>query len=104
MNKTPLLFKVVSMIQDFKDGIHKDLSVLDPYNVYIGNGYGCGTIWFKNVKAARKALDKDGIKTGRDLVDCKKCACKYSLYSKEHKEYPVYLCFDAKEAYAKSFE
>jgi hypothetical protein len=95
--------RCLEMVQDFKDGISKDYNVYG-YNTYLDNGQGCGTVWFKNVPTARKALKKDGIKTGCDLVDCTKCACNYSYNSKEYNQFPEHLCTKAKEAYAESFE
>ena len=92
------------MIIDCGNGIYKDNSVIGDYKTYLGNGQGCGTIWFRNVSAARKALEQDGIKTGRDLVDCSRCSCHYSSHSKEHKKYSEFACNMIKHKYAKSFE
>lgn len=77
----------------------------DPYNVYVTDGQGCSTVWFKSVNAARKAVQsEEGIKHGYDLFDCNKCACHYSVSDKRFKIYPMHACSDAKLAYAKSFE
>lgn len=90
-------------IINYKDDIHKDTHVFG-YKTYIGNGIGCSTIWFKNVYTARKAKYKDGIKLGSDLVDCSKCRCSHSSFEKNYNTYPEYICKEAKEKYAKSFE
>jgi len=82
--------------------INRDSNVYGD-NVYLGNGQGCGTIWFKNVKSARKALSQDGIKTDSDLADCTKCSCRYSHGTKEWKKYPEYLCHPLKKQYANQF-
>jgi hypothetical protein len=86
------------------DSIFRDTNICDDHNVYLSNGQGCGTIWFKTVGQARGALEKDGIKDGRDLFDCSKCACHYSASDKKQKNYPFHACTEAKEEYAKKFE
>ena len=93
-------------IIEYKNGIRKDTHVYRN-NVYIGGigrGQGCGTIWFRTVKGANKALSKDAIKEGRDLFDCTKCRCHYSIFDKEGEVYPWHACSDLKEEYAKGFE
>jgi len=89
-------------IQTTVDNIKKDLNVYGD-NVYLGNGQGCDTIWFKTVPQARKALERDGIKTGHDLCDCSKCGCHYSFQSPGWKKYPQHACSAAKEEYANQF-
>lgn len=89
-------------IRDFKDDISKDTNVFGA-NVYLTSGQGCSTIWFETVPQARKALKRDGIKTGKDLVDCTKCNCHYSYGTREYRKYPPHLCGDAKEKYAEQF-
>jgi hypothetical protein len=91
-------------IQKYKDGIKKDHNIVDKYKTYLGNGQGCETVWFSSVPAARKALKQNGIKTGRDLFNCKECACHYSCFNEEHLKYPEYACSDAKKQYAKQFD
>ena len=90
-------------IQRFGSLIHKDTAVYGS-NVYLGNGQGCGTIWFKNISAARKALFKDGIKSGADLCNCKKCNCRYSVFDPRYEKHPAHICSNDKEDYARKFE
>lgn len=92
------------MIIDYGNGIHKDTNIIGNYKTFLGNGCGCGTIWFRNVSAARKALEKDGIKNGSDLVDCSQCSCHYSGNDPEHKKYSEFKCNIIKHKYARSFE
>jgi len=89
-------------IQTFKNNIHKDTAVYGD-NVYIGNGQGCGTIWFKSMAQARKAFQKDGIKTGCHLFDCLKCACHYSAWDVKQKDFEFHACSKVKEGYAAQF-
>jgi len=90
-------------IQIFNDGIAKDTNVLGN-NTYLDNGQGCGTIWFKNVPSARKALNRDGVKSGRDLFDCTECSCHYSNSDKNYSNYPDHACKQAKKDYAQQFD
>lgn len=91
-------------IIQYKDGIFKDTNVYGD-NIYLaGNrGQGCGTIWFSSVNQARKALEKDGVITGSELYDCKKCACHYSITDERHNKYPEFACHKAKGNYTKKF-
>jgi hypothetical protein len=87
--------------------VHKSNSFLsdDPFIYYLGNqGQGCRTVWFRSVKAAKKALQNDGIKTGMDLADCSKCACYYSCFDERQKALESDICRTAKTNYALSFE
>lgn len=92
------------MIQDFPNNIHKDTNVIGNYKTYIGKEQNCGTVWFRNVSAALKALEKDGIITGSDLIDCNQCSCNYSGNDPEHKKYSEYKCNVIKWKYAAGFE
>ena len=74
--------------------------------MYLGNGQGCGTFWFKDLKEARIFIDefRDKIKiTGFEHVDivpeelCKKCKCHYSFETKEWKKAKDYACKDYKK-------
>ena len=68
--------------------IFQDYNVADDEQVYIGNGQGCGTFWFRDIKEAKKFIDKyrDKMKiwdTGviRGLIPeklCRNCKCHYS--------------------------
>lgn len=77
-------------------GISKDTNVCGD-NVYIENGQGCGTIWFKNVKEATEFLKKYGMISGLDSGLCKECSCHYSIADKNHKKYPKFACRHWKE-------
>ncbi len=90
-------------IQHFKDDISKDTNVCG-YNTYLSNGQGCGTIWFRDVPTARKALKKDGIKTGKDFADCNYCDCYYSPDDDKWNKYKPHICEPEKKEYALSFE
>ena len=91
-------------IIDFPGGIHKDTNVIGYYKTYLGKGQSCGTIWFKDVETARKALEKDGIKTGSDLMDCTQCAEYYSSQSDKYNKHSGFKCSIIKHKYAASFE
>ncbi len=85
--------------------VYKDTNIYDPYKTYLTNGQGCGTIWFKNVSAAKKALIADGCKTGRDFGVCDQCQFHYSFADKANwNKYPPHVCTDKKDEYAKKFE
>lgn len=100
----------IDKIRDYKPykniPIAKDYSVADDEKVFIGNGIGCHTFWFKTVKDAKRFIDKhiDKIKVSEDssitgLIPteiCKKCKCHYSYGSKEWEEYPSYACKELK--------
>ena len=88
---------------DFLHGIHKDPDVLGD-NTYIGNRQGCGTVWFKDVPTARKALIQDGGISGKDLVHCRFCNGYYSTNDPMYEKYPDHLCSKTKEKYAEHFE
>lgn len=74
-------------------------------NVYLTDGQGCGTIWFKSTIEARKAFKQDGILRGSDLFNCTKCRCHYSFTNDLiYFKYLPYRCSRFKRAYAKQFE
>ncbi len=88
----------------YKDDINKDTQVFG-YNTYIGGGQGCGTIWYKNVSTARKALKHDGKpKRGEDFNLCKACRCAYSIFDPNYNKFQDFVCNNLKKAYAESFE
>ena len=91
-------------IIDYKDDIHRDTNV-GGNNIYIGNGQRCGTIWYKSVAHARRALNSNEgrIISGQDLFDCTKCSCYYSIQNKEHKKYPEFVCRQLKEDFIKKY-
>lgn len=94
----------INHVRIYKDGITKRCSDILGNNVYLTNGQGCDTIWFKTVKAAQRAFKKDGVKTGHDFFDCSKCGCHYSITEKGFRFYPQYACRTVTEEYAKKFE
>lgn len=83
--------------------IYMATNICEGNKFYLTNGQGCDTIWFKNVAAARRSFKIHGIKTGRDLYDCARCACHYSVLDKKSKKYPSHACSELKELYAKQF-
>ncbi len=85
-------------------GIAKDFSVHGNNTYHDADGQGCGTIWFKSVPVARKALKANGVKNGSDFVDCTQCRCSHSVSESNYESFPEYLCREAKREYAKSFE
>ena len=91
-------------IRIYNDDIKRDFAVLGN-NVYLENGQGCGTIWYKTVPIARKALKSSSkIVSGRDLADCNKCRCHYSIVHEDYLKFDEFICAKAKADYAKKFE
>ena len=86
------------------NGSHTDTTICDTHKTFLTNGQGCQTIWFRNAAAAWKAFEKDGVKTGRDLFDCAKCACHYSSGNAKQRTVPFYACEKVKAKYAARFE
>jgi len=86
--------------------IFRDFNIVDGEQVYIGNGQGCGTFWFKNVKDAHRFIDKyrnemDVTPLGAvSLIPgeiCKRCKSYYSFGTKEWEKAIDYACKDYKE-------
>ena len=87
--------------------ISRDYSVGDERQVYIGNGQGCSTFWFKSVDEARKFIDHyenqiiiDRAEHVKGLIPeslCKQCQNHYSAFSEEYKKYPPHACKMVKE-------
>lgn len=86
--------------------IFRDLNVVDEEQVYIGNGQGCGTFWFKNEGEARKFIDqfrKEIEVTDLGCVNlipkeiCLKCKGHYSFGTKEWKKAKEWSCKEYKE-------
>jgi len=87
-------------IIEYKDNIQRDTAVYPP-NVYAGDEQGCGTVWYKSVKQARKVIRSLGrIPEGRDAGLCGECSCHYSFGTKEHRQYPEFVCRKWKEQIA----
>ena len=86
----------VSKIREYKP--YKGVPIARDYSVhgeqvFIGNGQGCGTIWFWDVKDARRFIDfyEDELKRSRDFRIipselCKDCKCHYSYGTPEWKK------------------
>ena len=83
-----LVLEVVMAVQEFeievsgqRAFVYKENSFApdDPYKFYLPfvRGQGCWTVWFGSLAAAKRALLKehDGVKTGMDFADCRKCDC-----------------------------
>lgn len=91
-------------IRETKDGIAKDSSVYGD-NVYIMNGQGCATVWYKNVHCARAIVNNLGrIPSGRDAKLCKVCQNHYSAFQKGYSKYPPMACVGYKKAIAQLAE
>ncbi len=86
--------------------ISKDYNVYDE-RVYIGNGQGCSTFWFKDAKDARKFIDRyekkikisncghvSGLIPKKLCLDCK---CHYSYGTKKWQKVKDYNCKSFKE-------
>lgn len=93
-------------IKRYKDylgvSIYRDYNVVGE-QVYIGNGQGCRTFWFKDVAQAKKfiAQYREQIKiTVYGLIPkdiCKKCKAHYSYNSPEWLKHKDFNCKEFKE-------
>ena len=89
--------------------IFRDYNVADDRQVYIGNGQGCDTFWFRSVKEAKKFIDKyrdklkcdeNGREPGLGLIPrelCERCQCHYSAFTEEFKKFKPHVCEELKE-------
>jgi len=87
--------------------IFRDYNVVDGEQVYIGNGQGCGTCWFRNVREARKFIEhfKDRIKVDElghvtGLIPtsmCLECKNHYSYGTEGWRNASENNCFEFKE-------
>ena len=85
--------------------IYKDNAICDDeYKTYLSNGIGCDTIWYKNKRAAIRAIIANGRRTGHYFNLCDKCQCHFSINDPKWKKSKPYLCHQAKMDYAKQFE
>jgi len=90
--------------------IFKDYNIVDEEKVYLGNGQGCHTFWFKTVKEAKKFIDKyrDKINPnirGLGLIPeelCRNCKNHYSYGTEEWKNARENNCFEFKEQLKKA--
>ena len=102
-------------IKDYKNYkgilISRDYDVIDSEQVYIGNGQGCHTFWFKSVSEAKEFIDhyRDKIKV-TDLgcimgiiprEVCQTCQRHYSFGSKDWNGATRDNCQDVKESLKK---
>ncbi|MHA1723104.1 MAG: hypothetical protein ACTSXW_08515 [Candidatus Baldrarchaeia archaeon] len=91
--------------------IYRDFNIVDGEQVYIGNGQGCHTFYFKTVEEAKKFIDhfEEQLKKGVDYLGgrvgqvlipielCLECQCYYSYGTKEYKKYRPHNCKEFKE-------
>jgi len=87
--------------------IYRDYNIANGEQVYIGNGQGCSTFWFKNVQDARRFIDRhrDKIKLTNSgsvygLIPnklCRGCKGHYTYGSNEWKKAKENNCFQFKE-------
>jgi len=98
-------------IRDYGDykgiPVFRDYNVADAEKVYIGNGQGCSTFWFRSVPEAKRFIDKykDKIKvtdigsvTGLIPPEiCQTCKGHYSYQSPEWQKATRDNCQDYKE-------
>lgn len=87
--------------------ISKDYNIADNEQVYIGNGQGCSTFWFKDIEEARKFIDK--YKSKIEVWDtriigglipkklCLNCKCHYSYQTKKWYKAKDFNCRAFKE-------
>jgi len=85
--------------------IFRDYSVVDGEQVYLGNGQGCHTFWFKTVADAKRFIDayQEQIKPdqrGLGLIPrslCENCKNHYTYGTKEWQTAKANNCFAFKE-------
>ena len=75
--------------------------------IYLGNGQGCDTFWFKTLDDAKRFIDKHaekievgGLYSVLGLIPpalCQDCQNHYSFQTKEWKKAKPNNCFDYKE-------
>jgi hypothetical protein len=68
--------------------IFRDYNVIDSEQIYIGNGQGCSTFWFKSVPEAKKFIDRY-----RDKIEVTDIGCVAGLI-------PPEICHDCKGHYS----
>lgn len=86
-------------IRVYNDDIARDFNVLGD-NVYMDNGQGCDTIWFKSVPECRKFLKNNGWRynfSGRYSGLCNCCRCHYSITDPEYQKLEDFMCHKWKE-------
>lgn len=88
------------MIIEYTGGWYRDTNISGD-QVFYSPGQGCGTIWFKTVKEARKFVNEYEDISGSDLGLCEKCRNHYSSSSKEYNFFPENVCHEAIEALKK---
>jgi len=85
--------------------IFKDYGVMDEEKIYLGNGQGCHTFWFKTVEDAKRFIDKyhESINPhmfGLGLIPhnlCENCKNHYTYGTEEWKNAKENNCFNFKE-------
>lgn len=86
-------------IREYNDDIARDFAVLGD-NVYMDNGQGCGTIWFKTVPECREFYKRIGWRntfSGRDSGLCNCCRCSKSYGTPEYNKLEDFMCHKWKE-------
>ncbi len=85
-------------IIDYSDNICRDTNVSKD-QVYVDNGQGCSTVWYKSVPACRALLKNLGRSPdGRDIELCLVCGCSYSITEKGYDMYPQHVCKKYKDS------
>jgi hypothetical protein len=85
-------------ILHYDNDIKRDTHVYSD-SVYIGDGQGCGTVWYPTVQQARKIVNQlDEVPVGQDAGLCHLCKCSYSIHSDDWKKAKYeYACKQWKE-------
>jgi len=80
------------------EGVKRDTRVDSP-NVYMGNGQGCGTVWYDTTHQARAACKRNGgvVPHGNQSGLCDQCRCRYRHGTRKHREFPEFACRGWKE-------
>lgn len=82
-------------------GLQRAIRLCDPPKVFIGNGQGCGTVWYYTVADARRAVELNGgvPPHGRQSGLCEGCHCHFSprTQPKLYRQATPYACSDWKD-------
>lgn len=80
-----------------EDGIVRYYNIVDDKQVFVANGMGCDTVFYKSVPEARALINHLGrIPNGRDANLCKVCQNHYSPTEAGYKLFPPMACKDYK--------
>ena len=100
----------IKVFKEYKEvPILQDKNVIDDGgNVYIGNGQGCSTFWFKDIEKAKRFIDK--FRSKMRITDlscvmglipkklCQNCKCHYSYMTKKWQKSNDWNCKIYKES------